>query len=164
MKKHRDILMNTATLLITSIVALPAVSDTESPFQIREYQKSTDSSPKSYEGMCGGCGGNWEGRCGGMMGGRMMGGAMPPSFDPSQLPEPKSADAKLVTKFCAQCHGLPSPEQHTAEGWPVTVTRMNTRMQWMDRNNSPMNIIAPSEDELSKITAYLVKHAAKPQE
>lgn len=61
-----------------------------------------------------------------------------------------------------QCHGLPSPKQHTASGWPPTVARMNMRMQWMSRNDSPMNIQAPSEDELRTLTAYLQKHAAEP--
>jgi hypothetical protein len=40
---------------------------------------------------------------------------------------------------------------------------MNSRMQWMSRNNSPMNIQAPTEEELRMLTAYLQKHAADPE-
>ena len=90
-------------------------------------------------------------------------GGMPPAVGPAELPEPNSAGAKLVTRYCSQCHGLPSPKQHSASGWPLTVARMNMRMQWMSRNNSSMNIQAPTEDELSKLIAYLQKHAAEPQ-
>ncbi|MDY6799512.1 MAG: SHOCT domain-containing protein, partial [Pseudomonadota bacterium] len=81
----------------------------------------------------------------------------------AELPEPNSAGAKLVTQYCMQCHGLPSPKQHSASGWPPTIARMNSRMQWMSRNNSPMNIQAPTEEELRTLTAYLQQHAADPE-
>jgi hypothetical protein len=40
---------------------------------------------------------------------------------------------------------------------------MNMRMQWMSRNNTPMNIAAPGKNELSTLTAYLQKHAMDPE-
>lgn len=155
MKTHtRTLLGGTATALVAALAAAPAIAADDNPFQMREVLRPAGSDQKVAQGMCGG---NWEGRCGGMMGG------MPPAVGPAELPEPNSAGAKLVTKYCMQCHGLPSPTQHSASGWPPTVARMNMRMQWMSRNNSPMNIQAPTEEELRTLTAYLQKHAAEPE-
>lgn len=154
MKKRNLILGGTATALVTSLAASPVVAADENPFQAREVQRPASAEQKIAQGMCGG---SWEGRCGSMM------GRMPPATGPAELPEPNSAGAKLVTQYCIQCHGLPSPTQHSASGWPPTIARMNMRMQWMSRNNSPMNIQAPSEDELRTLTAYLQNHAVDPQ-
>ncbi len=161
MKKHNHaFLSGTATALVVSLAVTPVLSADQNPFQMREVQRSLATDQKLAHGMCGACGGRWEGRCGGMMDGMMMGGAMPRALDPAQLPEPDSAGARLLTQYCSQCHGLPSPKQHTAAGWPATVARMNTRMQWMSRNNSPMNIAAPTEAELQSLVAYLQKYSA----
>ncbi|MCB1702142.1 MAG: hypothetical protein KDI14_15050 [Halioglobus sp.] len=138
------------------MAAVPDQPIDENPFHALEIKRSTGTKEKLVEGVCGGCGSNWEGRCGGMM----MGGAMPPALGLAQLPEPDSAGAKLLTRFCTQCHNLPSPKQHSASGWSVTLARMNMRMQWMTRSQSAMNVAAPSEDELNTITGYLVKHAS----
>jgi len=160
MKKYtRTLLRGTTISLLTSLTAMPVMSADENPFQLREVPRPTTNELRLAHGMCGACGGNREGRCGSMMNGMMMGGAMPQALDPVQLPEPDTAGSKLVTKYCTQCHGLPSPKQHSAAGWPTTVARMNTRMQWMSRNNSPMNVEAPSEEELTTLTSYLEKHA-----
>lgn len=59
------------------------------PFQAAEIRRPAGGGKKLAQGMCGG---NWEGRCGGMMGG------MPPAIGPAQLPEPDSAGAKLATQ------------------------------------------------------------------
>jgi hypothetical protein len=159
MKKNIPILLSsTATALVTSLTSAPLIAADENPFQMREVQRPASSNQKLAQGMCGACGGNWEGRCGGM-----MGGMTPGASGPAEMPEPDSAGAKLVSQYCTQCHTLPSPVQHSASGWPSTVARMNTRMQWMSRNNSPMNIKAPTEDELRTLTAYLEKHAVDPQ-
>jgi hypothetical protein len=159
MKKRNHISLGAAaTTLVVSLTSLPALSADENPFQVREVERPAGSDQKLAQGMCGTCGGNWEGRCGGM-----MGGAMPRALGPAQLPEPDAAGAKLLTQYCNQCHGLPSPKQHSASGWPATVARMNTRMQWMSQAKSPMNIAAPTEKELRTLTAYLEKHAADPE-
>ena len=64
-----------------------------------------------------------------MMGRGMMGtpaqGQYPPAITPDQLPSPASAGARLMQKFCVQCHGLPSPGLHTAGEWPAVVGRMD---------------------------------------
>jgi hypothetical protein len=155
MKKANHASMSgVATALVATLAISPVIAADENPFQIRDVERPASSDQKLAQGMCGG---SWEGRCGGMMGG------MPPAMGPAELPEPSSAGAKLITQYCIQCHGLPSPKQHSASGWPVTVARMNMRMQWMSRNNSSMNIKAPTEDELRTLTAYLEKHAADPE-
>ncbi len=156
-KRTRTLLGGTTTALVAALAAAPAIAADENPFQAREIQRPAGSDQKLAQGMCGASGGNWEGRCGGM-----MGGMMPSAPGPAELPEPNSAGAKLVTQYCMQCHALPTPKQHSASGWPSTVTRMNMRMQWMNQNNSPMNIKAPTEEELRTLTAYLQKHAAEP--
>lgn len=161
MKKYTHSLLRSTTItLVTSLTAMPVFSANENPFELREIQRPTVNDQRLAHGMCGAYGGNWEGRCGAMMDGMMMGGAMPRALDPNHLPESDTAGARLVTQYCTQCHGLPSPKQHSEAGWPATVVRMNTRMQWMSRNNSPMNIKAPSEEELVTLIGYLKKHAS----
>jgi cytochrome c5 len=161
MKKYTHSLLRSTTItLVTSLTAMPVLSADENPFEMRKVQRPTANDQRLAQGMCGACGGNWEGRCGAMMDGMMMGGAMPRALDPTQLPEPDASGARLVTQYCTQCHGLPSPKQHSAAGWPATVARMNTRMQWMSRNNRPMNIKAPSDEELVTLIGYLKKHAS----
>lgn len=154
-----------ATALVVSLATVPVFAADENPFKAQAIQPVTSSSQKMAQGMCGGsrqgrCGGSQQGRCGGMMGG--MKGGMPPAIAPAELPEPDVAGAQLLTQYCTQCHGLPSPKQHSASDWPQTVGRMNMRMQWMSKNNSPMNIKAPTDDELRTLMTYLEKHAAAP--
>lgn len=145
----------TATALIASLATTPVTTADENPFQIREVQRPAGTDQKLAQGMCGG---GWEGRCGGM-----MSGAMPRALGPAQLPEPEAEGARLLTQYCTQCHDLPSPKQHSASGWPATVARMNTRMQWMSQSNSSMKIESPTANELRTLTAYLEKHAADPE-
>ena len=94
------------------------------------------------------------------MDGMMMGGEMPRGADPSQLPEPQSAGARLVNQYCTQCHGLPMPALHSAPGWGAVIGRMNARMQWM-RQNSNMGIAAPTSEEFQTILGYMQAHAPK---
>ena len=142
----------TVALVVMALAALPILAQQTSP--------ATDKPTQANMGrpMMGCCMG---GMCGGWMEGMMMGGAMPPARDLTHLPEAGSGGAKLVNQYCTQCHGLPSPQQHSTEGWPPVVVRMNARMQWM-HTNSTMSIKAPTEAELQTIVAYLQQHAAKP--
>ena len=88
----------------------------------------------------------------------MWGGEGRPKIgDISQLPEAQSPGAKLVNRYCTQCHALPNPKLHSAEGWAPTLERMNARMQWMSQNGR--GIAAPADDELKTLVAYLRKHA-----
>lgn len=107
----------------------------------------------------------------GMMGGerhremmqRMMGDMLPPPTDPADLPEPQSEGARLLQRFCTQCHYLYGPGLHTAEQWPAVVERMNRRMQMMGGRSMMMGRIeAPSQEQIAAITDYLQEHAQKP--
>jgi len=113
---------------------------------------------KMMQGRCGGS--MMQGRCGSMMGG-MMGGAMPRATGPAEMPDADSAGAKLVSRYCTQCHDLPSPKLHSASGWPTTVVRMNERMQWLSQNGNSTTIVAPSADELSTLIGYLAANGVE---
>lgn len=84
----------------------------------------------------------------------------PPPIDPGSLPEPTSDGAKILQRYCAQCHGLPGPGLHTAGQWPEVVARMRENIEqsgFMMRLMHGLN--NPSESETSTLTAYLQKHA-----
>lgn len=85
---------------------------------------------------------------------------LPPGIDPSLLPEPKSKSARLLQRYCTQCHYLPGPGRHTAEEWPVVIERMKTRF---DMHRQMMGGIAvPTESESKTLTDYLQTYAQKP--
>lgn len=132
MKKRKHALFAAATALAASLAVTPIMAADESPFQVREAQRPGSGDQKLAQGVCGGY---WESRCCGMVCDMMMDGAIPRAQDPTPLPEPDSASARPVTQYRAQYHGLPGPKQHSAAGWPATVARMNTRMQWMTQTN-----------------------------
>jgi cytochrome c5 len=94
---------------------------------------------------------------GGMMQ-RMMPGMLPPGVKPGDLPDPDSKGARLLTRYCSQCHYLPSPRMHTAEEWPHVVVRMFNRMRMM---SGMMGIESPSPEERQIIVAYLEAHSLK---
>lgn len=98
----------------------------------------------------------------GMMRGMMdrMMANMPDGVPASALPEPESRGARLVARYCSQCHGIPSPARQSAEDWEPTVRRMVDRMEHMAR--MPMHRIeAPSDEEEQAIVAYLQAHALR---
>lgn len=97
----------------------------------------------------------------GMMRG-MMGEQMPPGIDPANLPDPQSEGARLIQRYCSQCHNLPVPGIHTAAEWPNVVARMNHRMQMMSGRGGMWmmhDIKAPSEQELDTLIRYLQANA-----
>jgi cytochrome c2 len=95
--------------------------------------------------------------------GRMLERILPPSVEPAQLPEPKSAGARLTARYCVQCHYLPNPEMHTAARWQPIIERMVWRMQGKG-NMGPLmkemmaGVQAPSDAEAATLSAYLAKH------
>ncbi len=97
---------------------------------------------------------------------RMMGDVLPPGIDPALLPAPKSKGAKLLSRYCTQCHNLPGPGMHTAPEWPSVAARMNRRMQMMSGHGMMGmmmgSVKAPSEKEFQELVAYLQKYAQKP--
>ncbi len=110
-----------------------------------------------------------EGMMGGMMdhGGmkgmmqRMMPDMLPPGTKPEDLPAPDSTGAKLLVRFCGQCHNLPTPAMHTAEQWSTITARMFYRMSMMSGMMGMMNVESPSYEEQQIIVAYLKARALK---
>ena len=92
---------------------------------------------------------------------------LPPTFDPSQLPEPDAPGSRLVVRFCVQCHNLPNPAMHDAAKWPRVVDRMVLRMEGRGNLGELMQdmmggISAPSAQETRRIVDYLRKYAQRP--
>jgi cytochrome c5 len=91
---------------------------------------------------------------------------LPPAFEARQLPQPRSEGARLLKRYCVQCHNLPNPAMHDANRWPSVVERMVFRM----RGNGNLGILmgelmagveAPSEKEHRALLAYLNRHSQK---
>lgn len=117
-------------------------------------------------------------RDGGMMGGGgmmdrdrmkemmkgMMGNMLPHGVSPEELPDPGSPGARLVARFCGQCHDIPSPAMHTREEWPDVADRMFARLSMM--SGMPMmqgmEMESPSPDQRKAIVDYLAGHAMRP--
>lgn len=101
----------------------------------------------------------------------MWGGRLPPGIRPEDLPDPGSEGSALVSRYCTQCHNLPSPTIHTAEEWPAVAARMFGRMEMMAqrghhrgmmRRHGMGSILAPTADEQRGLLAYLQQHALQP--
>jgi mono/diheme cytochrome c family protein len=103
---------------------------------------------------------------------------LPAGIDASELPEPRSAGAQLVARYCSQCHGIPSPASQAAADWPATLRRMLMHMErsrympgmgmmmrrgmGMGRMTGMANARLPSDDEQRVILAYLEAHSLRP--
>ncbi len=99
--------------------------------------------------------------------GPMLERILPPTFEAHQLPEPQSEGARLVQRYCVQCHNLPNPAMHHAAKWPPIVARMAKRMRGggnMGRLMADMmaGVKAPSPQEQRALVAYLRRYAQKP--
>ena len=99
--------------------------------------------------------------------GPMLERILPPTYEASRLPEPRSAGAKLVVAYCVQCHNLPNPAMHHAAKWPGIVRRMVLRMEGKGNMGTLMaqmmaGVKAPAAEDTKAIVAYLRRHAQKP--
>jgi hypothetical protein len=99
--------------------------------------------------------------------GPMLERILPPTFQPSQLPEPRSPGAALTLRYCVQCHNVPNPAMHHAAKWSGIVERMVLRMEGRGNLGELMaemmaGVKAPSEQETAAIVGYLRKHAQTP--
>lgn len=110
-----------------------------------------------------------EPRIGAMMH-EMMSGRLPPGIAQEALPEPESPGAKLLARYCTQCHNLPAPAMHTAEEWPAVAARMFNRMTVMSgrggmggmRRWRMAPLQAPTDREQEIMLGYLLEHALRP--
>lgn len=98
--------------------------------------------------------------------GPMLERILPPTFEPAQLPQPRSAGARLVQRYCVQCHNLPNPAMHDARRWPSVLERMVLRMRGKGNLGVLMSemmagVEAPTEEEHRALLAYLRRHAQR---
>ena len=98
--------------------------------------------------------------------GAMLERILPPSIEPRRLPEPDGTGARLVVKYCVQCHHLPNPAMHDTARWSSVVERMVWRMQGHGNLGKVMqdmmaDVTAPAADEQVALVAYLQKHAQR---
>lgn len=56
---------------------------------------------------------------------------LPQAVEAGQLPDSDSNGARLAGQYCSQCHGVPTPQRHSAEDWVPTLRRMFARMEHM---------------------------------
>jgi mono/diheme cytochrome c family protein len=98
--------------------------------------------------------------------GKLLERILPPSIGPSELPEPRSMGARIMARYCVQCHYLPSPEMHAANKWTVIVVRMVWRMRGKGNLGAVMKemmdrVEAPSDEEVRVLNAYLRKYGQR---
>lgn len=98
--------------------------------------------------------------------GPMLERILPPSFERTQLPAPRSEGARLVLRYCVQCHNLPNPAMHEARRWNSVVERMVLRMRGRGNLGKLMTdmmagVKAPTEDEHRVLLGYLRRYAQK---
>jgi len=99
--------------------------------------------------------------------GAMLERILPPTFEVHQLPERRSRGARLVVRYCVQCHNLPNPAMHHAAKWPAIFERMVVRIRGRGNLGELMQdmmagVEAPSVDEAETLLAYLRKHSQRP--
>jgi cytochrome c2 len=99
--------------------------------------------------------------------GELLARILPPWRNPSNLPQAESRGARLVVRYCVQCHHLPNPAMHPPDRWPKVVERMVARMQGKGNMGALMKdmmaeVTAPSQEELHVLLDYLSRHAQKP--
>lgn len=83
--------------------------------------------------------------------------ALPPAgVTPADLPDPDSAGAQHLVRYCTSCHALPSPASHSATDWPGVVRRMWLRMDLIDPS---FNVPVPNGAERLVLSDYLVANA-----
>ena len=96
--------------------------------------------------------------------GPMLERILPPTFDPARLPESQGRGARLLRRYCVQCHNLPNPAMHDARRWPLVLERMVLRMRGKGNMGVLMKdlmagVEAPDETEYRSLLAYLGRNA-----
>src|SRR6266699_865109 len=99
--------------------------------------------------------------------GPMLEPILTPPFELHQLPERRSRGARLVVRYCVQCHNLPNPAMHHAAKWPAIFERMVVRMRGKGNLGELMQdmmagVEAPTVAEAEILLAYLRKYSQRP--
>ena len=79
----------------------------------------------------------------------------------SELPAPDSEGARLLTIYCVQCHGLPTPAMHTNQEWPAVLARMENYMRER-QGGMLLRVLMPPEQDHDILLDYLNSHALIP--
>ncbi len=88
---------------------------------------------------------------------------MPPEIDSAAFPQPDSDGARLVSRYCSQCHFAPGPGQHTADQWADVLARMALLMDVTARfGDRSRPILSPDPAERTTLLAYLQGQALRP--
>jgi cytochrome c5 len=82
--------------------------------------------------------------------------ALPPGVAAESLPEPDAPGAKVLGRYCTQCHALPSPSMHGLADWPAVARRMWVRIDMMAGG---LGVRIPSTAERAQLLGYLQSHA-----
>ncbi len=93
---------------------------------------------------------------------QMIPDRLPPGIAPEKLPEPNSLGAKLLQKYCIQCHDIFSPRMHSAEKWSSVFQRVSWHMQMMPKGEKMGRVVqikAPSPQEGTELLTYLKRHS-----
>jgi hypothetical protein len=75
------------------------------------------------------------------------------------LPDPDSAGAALLRRYCTQCHAAPPATLHDARGWSAVIGRMRVHAIDAERGSTP-DFEMPEPAELHVIEGYLRAHGA----
>ena len=101
-------------------------------------------------------------------------GLPPPDYTRERLPEPESRAAGLLVTYCTQCHGLPTPQMHSAAEWTTLMRRMEARSRTLrHRLEGPVlegalgermvqavtSEFVPPPDDHETMLRYLQRHA-----
>ena len=85
---------------------------------------------------------------------------VPPRREPAVLPNADSRGAKLMGRYCAQCHGLPDPGAYSADEWPRVMERMSLRIKTLgNRRCHVLQLAVPTDQESGELLAYLRQSA-----
>ncbi len=82
---------------------------------------------------------------------------IPKGTTPASLPEPQSAGALALGKYCARCHDLPTPTMHSGEDWPAVLERMRGYIQ-ARRGGMMGAVIMPPDSDWQLMKEYLTAH------
>lgn len=86
----------------------------------------------------------------------VMGGVLPPGVPAEQLPNPESEGARILQKYCVQCHELPSPALHAPAEWPGVISRMQDRIIRMsDSERATVKVTALNTAEITQLLRYM---------
>lgn len=90
--------------------------------------------------------------------GWMWGGTGAGTSPDTSVPDNDSQGARLVSRYCTQCHARPSPKLHSASEWKAVISRMKMNMKNFKAGNW-RGVRIPSESQMQSIVEYMQRYA-----